>query len=196
VEALLAVDEDRLPGRVGDDLKEAFEDVGGRYVGVGEGHVLEVGAVGGAPGAFAPKPPAAKRVARAAAGADDGAQTMAVADLVEVAGVGLAGAHEDVGGDDVEVGEAVVAAADEAGEPEAPLVRIGDAGADAGAGLAHEAGPMRVPRGSPRTTRRRVPGSKRLKTMTGMWCCSHISAAPMSMTRRRLLITSAYVTVS
>lgn len=50
--------------------------------------------------------------------------------------------------------------------------------------------PTNVPSGSPRTTRRIVPGLKRLKTMIGTCCCWQMSTALTSMTRSRESITS------
>lgn len=189
VKALFTMHEHRPPCRFSHDRQKPLEDVGRRGRAVGEGQVFEPDPVLSAPRLLPPKPAAAQRVSRPAARADDRAQPVPSAHPFQVADSRLPAAQQDPRLYDVKMRQSVVAAADQPGEPQAPLVGIAPPPARPWRVRIAHAGPIRVPTRSPSTTRRNIPGLKRLKTITGSLYCSHISAAPMSITRSRPLMT-------
>lgn len=94
---------------------------------IGEGYVFEADSALLAEAALGAKPAAAQGMARPSAGDENAAESVEGVNAFEVAQVWLAAAHEDAGVDDGEMPQAVVAATDEAGEPEAPLVEAAGA---------------------------------------------------------------------
>lgn len=132
VEALFTMYEHGAALGLVQNTEEAGEHTRRRGGSVGEGQVFELHAGLLTPRTLLAKPAAAERMACAAAGTDDGAQAVFGPDVLQVADSRLAAAHENAGLDDVEMCQAVVAGTDEAGNPEAPLVRVGETGADAG----------------------------------------------------------------